>query len=114
MPLRSMSPLTVERTSVSRTLRAAAMLASPAVRQAAWGACRTASRVANRVAVSTPLRIGSSIRVSVVGIWLRLLPGGVGGSDGREQALAGDPSGGQRHRLLVDGGAELLLEGDEG
>ena len=32
MPFRSMSPLTVERTSVSVTLRAAAMLARPAVR----------------------------------------------------------------------------------
>ena len=35
MPLRSMSPVTVDRTSVRVTLRAAAMLAMPAVRQAA-------------------------------------------------------------------------------
>src|SRR6266508_119779 len=42
MPLRSMSPDTVECTSVSRTPRAAAMLASPAVRQAA-SACSTYS-----------------------------------------------------------------------
>src|SRR5512133_4066096 len=192
MPLRSMSPVTVERTSVSRTPRAAAMLAKPAVRQAAsacstnstgvgpwsrptstagwsasntkvrscerssptpkksamvlrlwvplchwlwarnWnlaasGACLTASRVANRVAVSTPLRIESL--TCVVVILLRLLgrglpgDGGVGSgasflvggvrSGGRQQAPAWDRPGGQRRRLPVDGGAQLLLQLDE-
>src|SRR6266498_850675 len=196
MPLRSMSPVTVERTSVSRTRRAAAMLARPAVRHAAsacstnstgvgpwswptrtagwsasktklrswerssptpkksamvlrlwvplchslwarnWnlaasGACLTASRVANRVAVSTPLRIESSTSavVSMVVILLRLLgrelpgdggvrsvasfPVGGGRSGGREHALAWNRAGGPRRRLLVDGAAQLLLQLDE-
>src|SRR6266508_233322 len=192
MPLRSMSPVTVERTSVSLTLRAAAMLARPAVRQAAsacstnstgvgpwswptrtagwsasktkvcswvrssptpkkslmvlrlwvplihwlwarnwklaaWGACLTASRVANRVAVSTPLRIESSIWVVVILVRLlgRELPGdgcvrsvasllsAMFGSGGRQSALVRDRPGGQRRRLLVDGGGQLLLQLDE-
>src|SRR6266545_3268071 len=196
MPLRSISPVTVECTSVSRMPRAAAILARPAVRQAAsacstnstgvgplswptstagwsasktklrwwvrssptpkkslmvprlwvplthwlwarnWnlaasGACLTASRVANRVAVSTPLRIESSTSavVSMVVILLRLLgrelpgdggvrsvasfPVGGGRSGGREHALAWNRAGGQRRRLLVDGAAQLLLQLDE-
>src|SRR5215207_4112553 len=45
---------------------------------AAWGVCLTASRVANRVAVSTPLRIGSwtSAVVAVAGVLSVLGPGG--------------------------------------
>src|SRR4029453_12097393 len=106
---------------------------------AASGACLTASRVAKRVAVSTPLRIESSTLavVSVVVIVARLLggastgdgwrcgdqflgsrrcllPGGGVRSGGREQALAGGRPGGQRRRLGVDGGAQLLLQLDEG
>jgi hypothetical protein len=40
------------------------------------------------------------------------LVGGVG-SGGRQQAPARDRPGGQRRRLLVDGGAQLLLQLDE-
>src|SRR5215207_210927 len=141
MPLRSMSPYTVEWTSVSRMPRAAAMLASPAVRQAAsacsmystgvgplswptstagWSASKwklrscvrssptpkypwivlrlwvplshwllarnwncaasgaplTASSVANRVAVSTPLRIESLAMVVMVVLLVVCLDGG--------------------------------------
>src|SRR5512132_103230 len=104
---------------------------------AASGACLTASRGANRAAVSTPLRIESSTSVvSAVVMLVRLLGGWVptaGGpgqmlestrwspsvpgsvrSDGRERAFAWDRPGGQRRRLLVDGGAQLLLQLDEG
>src|SRR5512132_2829032 len=104
--------------------------------RAASGACFTASRVAKRVTVSTPLRIESSTSVvSLVVMLVRLLGGGVptaGGpgqvlestrwppsvlgsvrSDGREHALAWDRPSGQRRRLLVDGGAQLLLQLDE-
>ena len=43
-----------------------------------------------------------------------LLPGGGVRSGAREQTLAGDRPGGQRRRLRVDGGAQLLLQLDEG
>src|SRR5262245_6297151 len=102
---------------------------------AASGACLTASRVANRVAVSTPLRIESSTwaAVSVVVILVPpcrgcLLVAGIlavsptgwrawvifrvrgGWSGGLKHALARGRPGGQRRRLLVDGGAQLLLQ----
>src|SRR3954454_2518567 len=164
-PLRSMSPVTVERTSVSRTPRAAAMLARPAVRQvaracstystgvgplsrptrtagwsasnwklrswvrsaptpkkpsmvlrlwvplshsllarnwnrAASGAALTASRVANRAVVSTPLRIDVSVVVM----------SGLLGSGGGELVLARSGAGGQFDRLDVEGVAELPLQ----
>src|SRR4029450_8384312 len=61
---------------------------------AASGACLTASRVANRVAVSTPLRIESltSAVVSVVVIVARLPGGGLTG-DGGGWGLVGPGSG---------------------
>ena len=89
MPLRSMSPVTVERTSVSVTPRAAAMLARPAVRQAAracstnstgvgplsrptstagWSASKTNSRSCER---SSPTPKKSEI---VERLWVPLLP----------------------------------------
>jgi hypothetical protein len=75
---------------------------------AASGACLTASRVAKRVTVSTPLRIESSTSVVVILVRLlgRELPGdggvrsvasfpvGAGGSGGRQQAPARDRPGG--------------------
>src|SRR6266542_3959702 len=92
---------------------------------AASGACLTASRVANRVAVSTPLRAVMSVVVMLVrllwevgwlvvaaALWPPLRVGGAA-SGGREQALGWDRPGGQRRGLPVDGGAQLLLELDE-
>src|SRR6266496_1127307 len=48
--------------------------------------------------------------------WIRAVASlrvGSARSGGREQALTWNRPGGQRHRLLVDGGAQLLLELDE-
>src|SRR6266498_2350399 len=56
---------------------------------AASGACFTASRVANRVVVSTPLRIESLTSLAVMSVVVILV------------------------HLLVGGGAQLLLELDE-
>src|SRR5215207_6004809 len=60
-------------------------------KRAAWGVCLTASRVANRVAVSTPLRIGSwtSAVVSVVVIVARLPGVGSTGEGGGLLPVAG-------------------------
>ena len=52
MPRRSMSPSTVDSTSVRLTLRAAAMLANPAVRQAA-SVCSTNSAGVGALSVPT-------------------------------------------------------------
>src|SRR5215467_8829324 len=107
--------------------------------RAAAGACLTASRVANKVAVSTPLRIGSPVWAAVISVVVIVVspqfsgcrgraevwsadgmrpaafpPGRGGGSGGGQQPLATDGPGGQRRRLGVDGGAELLLQLDEG
>ena len=93
------------------------------------GACLTALRVANRVAVSTPLRIRSLTSAAVVSVvvmvvrllavrrlamavvrsvlsWVRAVASfrwAVLGSGGHEQALAWDRPGGQGRRLGVDG-----------
>src|SRR5262245_37361557 len=183
-----MSPTTVERTSVRRTPRAAAMLARPAVRQAAracrtnstgvgplsrptrtagwsaskwnvrscerssptpkkpsivlrlwvplshsllarnWnfaasGAALTASSVANRVAVSTPLRMCSLTMAVISGFLLLVVPRGcagwvdvwrpVGRSRRGEFPVARHRVHGQGGRLGVDGRADLSHQVDE-
>src|SRR4051794_37451151 len=70
---------------------------------AASGAALTASRVANRAAVSTPLRV----EVSVV------VMSGLLRSGGGELVLARSGAGGQLGRLGVEGVAELPLQLDE-
>ncbi len=72
MPLRSMSPATSERTSVSRTPRAAAMLARPAVRQAA-SACSTYSTGVGPLSVPTSTA-GWSASKWKVRSWVRSSP----------------------------------------
>src|SRR6266566_4482978 len=88
---------------------------------AASGAALTASRVAKRVAVSTPLRVGS-LTVVVISVLLRCLRGARRGwmvqlivvrSGAGEFALAWNGAGGHLGRLGVDGLAELLLQVDE-
>src|SRR5829696_3180566 len=85
---------------------------------AAAGAALTASRVANRVAVSTPLRVEVSVLVMVVspsGAALRAQRW-VGKSDGLGAGgleLARYWAAGQVGGLDVDGLAELFLQVDE-
>src|SRR4051812_49542354 len=71
--------------------------------RAASGAVLTASRVANRAAVSTPLR--ADVSVVVMSGLLR--------SGGGELVLAWGWAGGQFGRLGVEGVAELPLQLDE-
>src|SRR6266545_4474202 len=88
---------------------------------AACGAALTASRVAKRVAVSTPLRV-DSLTVVVISVLLRCGPArarragvrltAVWSGDG-QFALAWNWAGGRLGRLDVDGPAELLLQCDE-
>src|SRR4051794_20109380 len=84
--------------------------------RAASGAALTASRVANRVAVSTPLRVGS---VTVLVMWVSSgWPAQVQGSDralcgGGQVGLAGNGGGGQVGGLGVEGVAEPFLQVDE-
>src|SRR5215211_503930 len=86
---------------------------------AASGAALTASRVAKRVAVSTPLRI-DSLTVAVMvfrfpfGVW-QARSGSCRrcGQAHRKFAVTWDWAGGQFGRLDVDGRAELLLQLDE-
>ena len=52
--------------------------------------------------------------INILGSRRGLLPGGGVRSGAREQTLAGGGPGGQRRRLFVDGGAQLLLQLDEG
>src|SRR4051794_26530439 len=68
---------------------------------AAWGACLTASRVANKVAVSTPLRIESltSAVVSVLVILPRLLGCGLSGDGWLGLGRLLDPGSGPPSRV---------------
>src|SRR3954467_14047916 len=68
MPFRSMSPLTVERTSVSVILRAAAMFASPAVRHEA-SACRTNSTGVGALSWPTSTAGWSAPKTNVRSCW---------------------------------------------
>src|SRR5499426_3145366 len=88
---------------------------------AASGAALTASRVANRVAVSTPLRVDSLTVVVIARISfdLDVCCAGCAGSWGRPVASDGGElaviraESGDHRRLGVDGCAELLLQVDE-
>src|SRR5438128_10952381 len=71
---------------------------------AASGACFTASRVANRAGVSTPLR--ADLLVVVV---MACCPPSCAG----EHVLARGWSGGERRRLLLDHRADAFVEFDE-